>query len=107
FGSGCDWCVAVEHDLRSAQRAAVDPNLVDLALEPFWPDVVPTDAESARRHTDRRGEGTRRDERAVHIELPARSVVGGREMAPRIQGQRRGGSDGLSADPGRWPPRVG
>ena len=72
----------VGRDLCRAERAAVDPHLVDEAAEPLRPDRVSADPQGRGRGHDGTGDRDLRDLRAVHEQPLGRPVERRREVRP-------------------------
>ncbi len=71
-------------DLRRAQCAVVDADVVDQPVEPLGPDGVPADPERARRGGDSTGASGRSDLHPVDVRADDSAVVGARQVSPRI-----------------------
>ena len=81
--------VHVGLDLHRAERAVVDPHLVDLALEPLGPERGAADLQRTRRGRDRARRRQRSDRHAVEVERQRRAVVRAGEVRPGVQRRRR------------------
>ena len=91
--------VHVGLEFSGAERAVVDPDVVDLTLEPLGPDLVAADLQRPGRVRHRAGHGTRGDLRAVDEEAKLTAVVGRREVRPRRRGQRVRAADDVLREP--------
>ena len=72
-------------DLARAQRAVVDPDLVDQAREPLRPDRVAAYPERAGRGCDQAGREEASDLASVDVETEGDGVVGRGQVRPRVE----------------------
>src|SRR6185312_10013231 len=78
--------VHVRRDLSGAERAVVDPDLVDAAGEVLAPHAVAADAQRAIDGRRRHRIGARRDGQPIDVEAHRRAVIGGGQVRPGVDG---------------------
>ena len=74
-------------DFGGAQRAVVDPDLVDQAAEELAPDAVAADAQRAGRGFDRPADGHVAGLHAIDEDAQGGAVVSGGQVGPGVQGE--------------------